>query len=161
VRVITYVTEKDINHLSLGSEAMVTTPAVPGRSYTARIESLGTKADPDTGSFSVKLTISNSEGLLRPGMTARVSLQGLKYQDAILIPDKALVDRNRRRVAYKVVEGKAMQVEPVVALSTIDLVHVLSGLQAGDQLIVGGVENIVDGTPVKVVPVGTDSSGGS
>jgi len=151
VRVITFVTEKDINHLSLGSEAVVTTPGVPGRTYSARIESLGTKADPDTGSFSVKLAIPNTEGLLRPGMTARVSLQGLQYQDAILIPDSALVDRNRRRVAYKVVERKAVQVEPVVALSTVDLVHVLSGLQAGDQLIVEGIINIVDGTPVRVI----------
>ncbi len=151
VRVITYVTEKNINHLSLGSEAAVTTPAVPGRAYTARIESLGTKADPDTGSFSVKLAIPNTEGLLRPGMTARVSLQGLKYLDAILIPDSALVDRSRRRVAYKVEDGKAVQIEPVVALSTIDLVHVLSGLQAGDQLIVEGIENIVEGSPVRVI----------
>ena len=161
VRVITYVTEKDINHLSLGSEATVTTPAVPGRTYTARIESLGTKADPDTGSFWVKLAIANTEGLLRPGMTARVSLQGLTYQDAILVPDRALVDRHRRRVAYIVVDGRAVQVEPVVALSSIDRVQVLSGLQAGDQLIVGGVEINVDGTPVKAIPVATDSDTGS
>ena len=158
VRVVTYVTEKDINHLSLGSEAVVTTPAVPGRTYSARIESLGSKADSDTGSFSVKLAIPNTEGLLRPGMTARVILQGLQYQDAILIPDNALVDRNRRRVAYKVVDGKATQVEPVVALTTMDLVLVMSGLQAGDQLIVEGVENIVEGTPVKVIQSETDAT---
>ena len=151
VRVITYVTEKDINHLSPGSEAVVTTPAVPGRTYTARIESLGTKADPETGSFSVKLAIPNTEGLLRPGMTARVSLQGRHYQDAILIPDNALVDRDRRRVAYKVVDGAAVQVEPVVALTAMDRVLVLSGLQAGDRIIVEGVENIVEGTLVKVM----------
>lgn len=161
VRVITYVTEKDINHLSLGSEATVITPGVEGRTYTARIESLGTKADPDTGSFSVKLAIPNTEGLLRPGMTARVSLQGLQYQNAILIPDSALVDRNRRRVAYKVVEGKAVEVEPVVALTSVDLVHVLSGLEAGDQLIVEGLANIVDGTPVKVMQNDTTSAPGS
>ena len=161
VRVIAYVTEKDINHLRLGSQATVTTPAVPGRTYTARIDSLGTKADPDTGSFWVKLAIANAEGLLRPGMTARVSLQGLTYQDAILIPDRALVDRNRRRVAYIVVDGRAVQVEPVVALSTIDRVQVLSGLQTGDQLVVGGVENIIDGTPVKAIPVATDADAGS
>ena len=158
VRVITYVTEKDINHLNLGSEAIVTTPGVQGRTYSARIESLGTKADPDTGSFYVKLAIPNTEGLLRPGMTARVSLQGLQYQDAILIPDSALVDRKRRRVAYKVVEGKAVRVEPVVALSTVDLVHVLSGLQAGDKLIVEGAVNIIDGTPVQVIQNDTTES---
>ena len=119
VRVITYVTEKDINHLRLGGEATVIAPSVPGRTYTARIESIGSKADPDTGTFAIKLAVSNKEGLLRPGMTARVSLQGLTYRDAILIPDKALVDRNRRRVAFKVVDGAAVQVEPVVALSSM------------------------------------------
>ena len=151
VRVITYVTEKDINHLSKGNEATVTTPGVSGRAYTARIESLGSKADPDTGNFSVKLTIPNSDGMLRPGMTARVNLQGLTYQDAILIPERALVDRNRRRVAYKVEDGKAVQVEPIIALTTVDQAHVLSGLQAGDRLIVNGLKNIVAGTPVKVI----------
>jgi len=151
VRVITYVTEKDINHLRLGSEASVIAPAVPGRTYTGRIESIGSKADPDTGTFAIKLAVSNNEGLLRPGMTARVSLGGLTYRNAILIPDDALVDRNRRRVAFKVVDGVAVQVEPVVALSTIDQVHVLSGLQAGDRLIVGGIENIADGTPVRMI----------
>ena len=151
VRVITYVTEKEINHLSLGGEAKVTTPGVQGRTYSARIESIGTSADPDTGSFSVKLTIPNTDGLLRPGMTARVNLTGRQYEDAILIPDSALVDLNRRRVAFKVIADKAVMVEPAVALSTIDRVRVISGLQAGDQLIVDGVANIVDGTPVRVV----------
>ena len=106
----------------------------------------------------MKLAIPNTEGLLRPGMTARVSLQGLQYQDAILIPDSALVDRKRSRVAYKVVEGKAVRVEPVVALSTVDLVHVLSGLQAGDKLIVEGAVNIIDGTPVQVIQNDTTES---
>ena len=159
VRVITYVTEKDINHLSLGNEAIVSTPAVQSRTYTARIESLGTKADPDTGNFSVKLAIPNTDGMLRPGMTARVNLQGLKYQDAILIPDSALVDRNRRRVAYKVVDGRAVLVEPVVALSSVNLVHVLSGLEAGDQLIVEGLGGIVDGAPVRTIQNDAPSAG--
>lgn len=158
VRVNTYVIEKDINHLSLGNEATVTTPGVQGGTYTARIESLGSKADPDTGNFSVKLTIPNNDGLLRPGMTARVNLQGLRYQGAILIPVSALVDRNRRRVAFKVVEGKAVQVEPIIALTTVDQAHVLSGFQAGDRLIVNGLTNIVDGTPVKVIRKDTFTS---
>jgi membrane fusion protein (multidrug efflux system) len=161
MQVVTYVTEKDINHLRLGSEAKVTTPGVQGRTYTGRIESLGAKANPSTGNFSVKLTILNAEGLLRPGMTARVWLQGTQYQDAILLPDSALVDRNRHRVAYKVVAGKAVEVEPLIALSTVDRVHILSGLQAGDQLIVEGLANVVDGTPVKVIEKDATPDSGS
>jgi membrane fusion protein (multidrug efflux system) len=109
----------------------------------------------------VKLAIANSEGLLRPGMTARVKLQGLRYQEAIVIPDSALVDRDRRRVAYKVMEGKAVEVEPVMAITAGDKVHVLSGLQAGDQLITGGIANVVDGTPVQAIQRNVAPSSGS
>jgi membrane fusion protein (multidrug efflux system) len=149
VRVVTYVTEKDINHLRLGSEASVSTPGVQGQLYNAHIESLGAKADPATGNFTVKLAIPNPGDLLRPGMTARVALQGVRHEEAIVVPDSALVDRDRRRVAYKVVKDRAIEVEPAVALSGGDRLRVLTGLQAGDRLIVGGLANVTDGTLVR------------
>jgi membrane fusion protein (multidrug efflux system) len=158
VRIVTFVTEKEINHLRLGSEAIVTTSGVQGRKYIARIESLGAKADPTTGTFNVKLTIPNPEGLLRPGMTTRVKLQGKQYQDAIWIPDNAFVDRNRRRVVYKVVDGMATEVEPVIAFFNEDRIHVLSGLQAGDQLIINGLSNIKNGSKVKVIQADTEQT---
>jgi membrane fusion protein (multidrug efflux system) len=152
VRVLTYVTEKEINRLQLGSETSISTAGALGRRYVGRIESIGAKADPSTGNFSIKIAISNSDGLLRPGMTAQVIMEDLKDQEAILIPDTTLVDRDRRRVAYKVVDGKAVEVAPIVSLSYGEKVHVLSGLQAGDQLIVEGMEFVKHGSPVKVIP---------
>jgi RND family efflux transporter MFP subunit len=151
VRIVTFVTEKEINHLRLGNEAVVTTSGVYGRKYTARIESLGAKADLATGTFKVTLAIPNPEGLLRPGMTTRVKLPGRQYQEAILIPDKAFVDRNRRRVVYKVVDGNAVEVEPVIAFFDKDRIHIISGLETEDQLIVNGLANIKNGSQVKIV----------
>jgi membrane fusion protein (multidrug efflux system) len=146
VRVTTFVSEKDINALRVGGEARVTTPGVRGKEYAARIESLGAKADSATGNFTVRLALRNEDGLLRDGMTARVHLQGLQYPDALLVPDTAVVDRNRRRVVYKVVNGKAVEVAPVLAATVGDLIPVLDGLQAGDRIIVEGLEGVVDGS---------------
>ncbi len=89
-------------------------------------------------------------------MTTRVKLQGKQYQDAIWIPDNAFVDRNRRRVVYKVVDGMATEVEPVIAFFNEERIHVLSGLQAGDQLIINGLSNIKNGSKVKVIPADTE-----
>ena len=154
VRVVTYVSEKDVNALRVGAEARVSTPGVRGREYPARVESVGVKADPRTGNFPVKLAVQHDDGLLRDGMTASVELRGIVVPEAILVPEAAIVDRNRRRVVYKIVEGEAVEVRPVFVASTGERVPVLDGLEAGDVLIVGGLESVLDGSVVEPLPPG-------
>ena len=154
VRVVTYVSEKDVNGLHVGAEAQVTTPGVRGRAYRGRIESVGIEADPRTGNFTVKLTVPNEDGLLRQGMTASVVLQGIEYPDALLVPESAVVDRNRRRVVYRVEDDRAVEVRPVLMAVTGERIPVLDGLDPGDVLIVGGLESVVDGSRVETIPSG-------
>ena len=150
IRVATFVSEKDVNHLRLGSEARVSTRAVSSDTFLARIESVGAKAHNRTGNFPVKLAIETADSRLRPGMTAEVELQGRRYSRALLIPENSMVDRHRRRVVYKVMAGRAVEVEPLVSLTAMDTIHVLSGLAAGDRLIVSGIEHITHGSPVAI-----------
>jgi len=154
VRVVTYVSERDINSLRVGAEAAVTSAGVRGRRYEARIESIGTTADPQTGNFPVKITVQNENGLLRDGMTARVRLEGIPVSDALLVPRTALADRNRRRVVYKVVDGKAVETEPVLVLTLGESYLVLDGLAADDEIILDGHAGIIDGSPVETVSGG-------
>ena len=152
MRVVTHVTEQEINSIQLGSESIVTTPGVRGREYIARIESRGDEVDPATGNFPVKLTVENNDGLLKTGMTAVVVMAGLEVSDALLIPDSALVDRNRKRVVYRVTDGLAEEVEPVLAVTlTSELIPVLAGLSEGDDVIIGGLDTVVDGKKVEVI----------
>jgi RND family efflux transporter MFP subunit len=142
VRVVTYVTEKDINALHLGAEAKITVTGVRGKIYTGRIESIGIKADSRTGNFTVKINVPNPDGLLRDGMSARVIMAGHQYANALLIPRELLVDRNRQRLVYKLVDGKAVAVEPVFAATIGDVLLVLDGLEAGEVLISSGLDNV-------------------
>ena len=151
LRVVTFVSERDINALRVGGPARVSTPGVRGREYPARVESLAAEADPATGNFPVKLTVANDDGLLRSGMTARVELEGLEYGEVILIPSSATIDRQRRRVVYTVAEGKAVEVEPVLAATLGERLPVLTGLEPGDVLVVDGLEGLVDGSAVEVM----------
>ena len=155
VRVVTFVSEKDINSLRVGGRARVQSAGVRGREYPARIESLGVKAEPRTGNFTVKLAVQNDDGLLRDGMTASVELQGIEYPNALLIPESAIVDRNRRRVVYKVTDGKAHEVQPVLGASTGDKMPVLGGLAFGDVLIVEGLQSVVEDSAVEILPGAT------
>ncbi len=153
LRVLTFVTEKEVNALRVGGPAKVTTPGVRGREYPARVSSVAAQADPATGNFAVKLTVENADGLLRSGMTARVELEGLSYDGALLVPAAATVDRQRRRVVFVVRDGRAYEVEPVLAATLDDRIPVLAGLEAGDVLVISGLEGLIDGSEVEVAAV--------
>ncbi len=137
------------------------TPGVRGRVYPAHIESVAAQAEAATGNFAVKLTVENDDGLLRAGMTARVELEGLSFDQVLLIPAAATVDRERRRVVYVLRDGLAREVEPVLAATLEDRLPVLAGLEAGDALITTGFEDLVDGTPVELAPGPLAGTGGA
>ena len=164
MRVTTWVTQEEVNTVRTGIPCTITSNGVRGTSFKAHVESIGNEADPATGNFPVKLTVNNTEGLLKAGMSAMVTLTGLEMNDAILIPDNAVVDRNRRRVVYLVNDNTAREVTPVLAAATGSIRHVLHGLAPGDLLIVGGIDNVIDGSPVEVmgnVPLETNISRGA
>lgn len=149
MRVITYVTEREVNALAIGGPAEVAVPGAPGQTLDGRVSLVGYAAEAATGNFPVRVLVDNSEGLLRDGMTARVRLPGARTT-ALLLPRAALTDRERRRVAFRIEDGRAVEIEPVLAVADGDRLPVVAGLSAGDEVVVGGAADLVDGTAVTI-----------
>ncbi len=150
LRAVTYISQREVNLLRLGEEVPMASPGVPGREYSARVELVGNSADPQTGNFIVKLTVNNSDHRLRAGMSVRLRLRGMQRENTILVPKSALVDRNRRRLLYRMIDGRAQEVEPMMGVSGDSMVPIYSGLAAGDQLILSPLELLQQGKPVVV-----------
>jgi membrane fusion protein, multidrug efflux system len=150
MRVQTWVSEADIAHIRAGDPARVTVSGIAGREYAANTEWVGVNADPATGNFPVKLILSGETDALRPGMTASVELQGISVPDALLLPETALVDRNRRRVVFVVEDGVAQLREPLLAAGFSNRLQILDGLAAGDKVVVAGHADLLDGDAVVV-----------
>ena len=74
------------------------------------------------------------------------------FADALLLPEQALVDRNRRRVVFVVEDGVARQREPLLAAGLSDALIVLAGLQPSERIVIEGQQRLVDGTPVRIQP---------
>ncbi|MGI9382445.1 MAG: efflux RND transporter periplasmic adaptor subunit, partial [Methyloligellaceae bacterium] len=150
VRIVTYLSERDIGLIKAGGPAQVRVPAVPGQAFSARVESVGIQADEATGNFPVKLVVENADGLLRAGMTARVRFQDIVLPDQLVLPQRALINRNLRRVVFVVANGKAVRREPVLRAGFSDKLVVISGLEPGETVIVEGHDAVVDGTLVSI-----------
>jgi len=119
-------------------------------------------ADPsfsqDTGSFLVRASLPNPKGELRPGMFVTAILKGAVRPNAIVIPQLAVQQGSKGHLVYVVREDGTAEVRPVVVgdyEGDKDIV-IVSGLQAGDRVVVDGVLKVVAGQPVKITEPGGD-----
>lgn len=104
-----------------------------------------------TGTSEARAVVPNPKGELRPGQFVRVILSGARRVDAILIPQRAVIEGPQGKSVYVV--GKNSTAEPrAIAVGEWqgDQWVVLSGLVAGDQVIVDGLMKLGPGAPVQV-----------
>lgn len=150
VEITTWVSERDINGIEVGSQAAVVAPGTSERTFDAVVTGLGSRAHGRTGNFEVVLTVLKPAATLRTGMTVDVELKARDVGQVFTVPQAAVVDRDRKHVIFVVEQGRARQITPVLLASTQDRIPVLEGLVAGAQVVVGGVTHLRDGTEVRV-----------
>ncbi|ALC15684.1 RND family efflux transporter, MFP subunit [Desulfuromonas soudanensis] len=107
--------------------------------------------EPSTGSVTLRTLFPNPEQLLLPGMFVRAILEEGSNEQAILVPQRG-VSRNAAGKAMVMVVGAEEKVEPrviQVARTVGDNWLVSKGLEAGDRVILEGIQRARPGTPVK------------
>ncbi len=111
---------------------------------------------PDTGSFLVRAVLPNPKMDLRPGMFVTAYVEGSTRPDAIVVPQLAVQQGSNGHLVYVVKADGTAEVRPVVVgdyYGEKDIV-IVSGLRAGDRVVVDGVLKVVPGQPVKITAPG-------
>ncbi len=153
LKLVVPVSEKYYPQIKSGMEAMVKNDTYPDRSFTGKVARVFPTIDPATRTFSVEVVLSNSGGILRPGMFARVSFD-LEEVNAIVLPALAVLKMQGSNERYLFIEkeGKAKRISVTIGSRYDDLVEVVSDLlQPGDKVIVSGQSRLLDGVAVEVV----------
>jgi membrane fusion protein (multidrug efflux system) len=131
--------------------------AWPDQDFTGSVSSVDTRVDPVSRTIRVRSVMPNDQGLLRPGMFLTVTLLNDRTE-ALLIPERALIPE--RSVQYVYVVGDNLLAERrVVSIGRRrpGEVEILSGLSAGERVIVDGVQKVRDGKPVRILTRETGS----
>lgn len=113
-------------------------------------------ADPsfskETGTFLIKATMNNPQGVLKPGQFVRVRIKGAMRPRAIVAPRRAVFEGAKGHFVWCVDKDGHAEVRNVTMGDWIgDDVFITSGLAANDRVIVDGVMMLAAGMPVKVV----------
>jgi membrane fusion protein, multidrug efflux system len=108
--------------------------------------------DTTTGTMSYRASIKNAKGSLKPGQFVRVKLFGAVWNEAILIPQKALLQGQKGRMVVTVDGDKAKPMPIEVGEWVGDKIIVKSGLKGGEKIVVDGViQASMPGAVLKVV----------
>ncbi len=128
----------------------MTSPSCMGRSGRMSETWVDNQIDPQTGTIRSRAVLDNRDGAFTPGLFARVRLQGSDSQSALLVDEKAvLTDQDRKFVYVLGPENRALRRDITLGRTVEGLRVVSSGLQAGDQVIVHGVQKVFfPGMPV-------------
>jgi HlyD family secretion protein len=134
------VDEADIGSMALGQEVQITFDAFPGDALTGRVIAIAPQASLDLGVVSYRVTIEtgSTDIDLRAGMTANAEVVKEKREGVLLVPNVAIAvdpETGRKCVARKTQSG-VEQVEITTGLTTDLYSEVVSGLAAGDEVVV-------------------------
>ncbi len=109
--------------------------------------------DPSTGTLGVRAEFPNPDGMIKPGMFAKVRIKFADLPDAVTVPQAAVVDVQGMKSVFVVgpdnkVENRPITVGPNYETSVV----VEKGLKAGETIVVDGVQKVRAGDVVNPVP---------
>jgi len=127
---------------------------VDGTNYTAQGKLLfaDVSVDPGTGQVLLRGEFSNPDGLLLPGMYVRVSSEQGRDQNAIFVPQRAVMRGADGQAKLLLVSAEGLAQERAVQTGAMQGTEwqITQGLAAGDKVIVDGAAKIPAGTPVTI-----------
>jgi len=136
-----HVFERDAVRVQTGRTASATFAALPGKSIEAVIQWIGREVDPASRTIDIRLDVPNRDGVLRPGMSATVSIPlGDTGPGAVVTIPAAAVQRVGASWAVFIPHGsRQFEIRPIGrGRDLAGEVEVLSGLTAGDEVVVDG-----------------------
>ena len=125
-----------------------------GRTFRARVDFIDPVVQGESRTILVKASAPNPGGVLKPGMFIEARLATATRANAIVVPEDAIQPLRSANVVWAVVDGKASRRVVTLGVRSAGVVEVISGVQAGEAVVVGGLERMGEGMPVAPRPRG-------
>jgi membrane fusion protein (multidrug efflux system) len=145
------VPEKFLPAIRVGQTIRIKVDAFPDDSFEGKVYAIDPRLDVAGRSLLVRALVPNQDRRLRPGLFARVTVLLQLKEDALTVPEQAIVPQGDSQFVFKIVDGKVQFTEVVIGARREGRVEIIEGLTAGDQVVTAGQLRIRDGSAVSVV----------
>ena len=148
------VPERFLSAIRVGLPIEAKVEAWPDRTFEGEVYAIDPQIDAGGRSIAVRATIDNPDRLLRPGLFATVRLILESRDEALLVPEEAILAQGDGQYVYRVEEGVARLTEIRLGGRRVGQAEIRSGLEAGDVVVTAGQMKLSDGAPVRVIDAG-------
>jgi membrane fusion protein, multidrug efflux system len=145
------VPETYLGKMRQRQEVQVRLDAFSAESFKGEIYAIEPAVDEQTRTVLLRARVPNPGARLKPGMFARVVLVLETRENALIVPEQALVPQGAERFVFRLADGKAAMTKIQLGLRRPGEVEIRDGLKSGDTIIVDGQLRLRDGAPVTVL----------
>jgi membrane fusion protein (multidrug efflux system) len=146
------VPETFLAQLKTGLAVNIAVDAFPAQGFAGKIYAIEPAVDEQTRTVLARARVANPDLKLRPGMFARVSLTLGVRENAVWIPEEAIVPRGQDSYVFRVVDGRAELVQVQTGTRKVGEVEIMKGVAAGDVVVTEGTQRLVPGMQVSIIP---------
>jgi membrane fusion protein (multidrug efflux system) len=144
--------ELDSQRVTLGQSIQITVAAPANKVFDAKVTFIAPTVDPGTRTLRIKAEIDNAEGILRPGLFARVLVGTDQRRSVLMVPEEALVQREGGAWLFLIGEGdRVRRIQVETGRQNKGRIEVRGeGISAGDRVVRRGHGGLADGMVVVV-----------
>ena len=157
------IPQQQLARLKTGQTVTLDVSGISGRTFTGKLDAIGSQVRSGTRNVEVQATFSNPDDSLRPGMYGEVTVRTGQARQVLAVPDSAISYNTYGQYVYVLERGKqglvATQRNVQAGDSRNGLTIVSRGLKSGERVVSAGQVKLHPGAAVTVVPAAAMSAG--
>jgi membrane fusion protein (multidrug efflux system) len=141
--------ETVLSQIKTGQIVSLNVAAYPRAEFNGEIYAISPVADARSHNIRVKAIVSNESGQLRPGLFSKISVLLSADDNALLVPEEAIIPNNGAFLVMRMDENNSVAMVPVtLGLRQGDQVQILKGVNAEDVIVTAGHLKLRPGMPI-------------
>jgi len=142
------ITEGKRRFITMGKEVLIEMDAYPDEVFTGKITTVNPKVDLNSRTFKIKIAIPNPGFRLESGMFARIRIIERESKNALLIPQRVIINGEAVKKVFAVENGRAVKKPITTGIINHPLIEVTEGLKEGDIVVTEGFYALKEGIKV-------------
>lgn len=144
--------ERNLSSLEVEQQAVAIADAYPDKPFPVHISFIAPSIDPQRGTVEVRLAVDPIPEFLRQDMTVSVNIETDRRAKAVVVPNDALANVKKDNADVLLLRnGKVQRQQVRLGLRGLSASEVLSGLSAGDEILVDATASLADGARVRTI----------
>ncbi len=159
-RAVFQVPERYADRLKVGQTVTFRVAALPGREFSGRVDFVDPVVQLPGRTITVKAQVPNTRREIQSGMFIEARLATATRPQAVVIAEDAVLPLQGSNFVWVVINGKATRRQIELGVRTPGFVEAKAGVEAGEQVVVGGQERLAEGGPAAPTVVDRTPSSG-